>query len=124
VSYARVQQQRSTRSTRAALGDIGVLPGNTFFWTALGWYYLYAWAPGVGWDAGRWVRGSDLCAAANAALWGAGSQSVRAAWFAIWSHAKQKMVLYAPVGSANHPMCYFDDTMYAQGMHFPGEIVS
>lgn len=108
---------------------IGVNPGDMFYWSPDGWYFTYAWAPGLGWDVGRWYRGSELCDAAKArnwhvsardVVWSGGSSAV-AQWFAIWSDTLKRFAYFAPIDEV--ALCHDDIWAYASG-HTPGAVVS
>jgi hypothetical protein len=113
------------RWAAAGLGGMGTGLSDRFFWSPESWYYLYAWAPGAGWDMGRWLQGSDLCDAAKTARWGSSHGATGLAkWFAIWSDTTQKFVLFDQVGTFTEiAMCNYDAWMYAR-QHQPGEVVS
>lgn len=107
---------------------IGVSPGDKFYWSQDGWYFVYAWSPVIGWDNGKWLRGGQLCDAAKARnwhigtdiMWSAGSSAI-AQWFAIWSDALKKFTYFAPIDET--VVCHDDIWAYNAG-HSPGEVVS
>lgn len=79
----------------AALGDTA-LPGSNFYWNYDAWYYIYGWAPSSGWDAGKWVRGREICGAVGAS---------NATWFAVWSNTQQRMALFDSRANTDHAAC-------------------
>jgi hypothetical protein len=129
MSYARIVPPRWAA---AGLGGLGTGLGDRFYWSADAWYYLYAWAPGVGWDIGHWLQGRDLCDAYETARWGPGTvagagtpgQPGMAKWFAIWSDTRRKFVLFDDLGTFTKiAMCNYDAWLYSK-LHQPGEVVS
>jgi hypothetical protein len=73
-----------------------MISASGFYWDHDHWYYVFLWAPIVGWDAGRWIQGVDLCDYFS---------KTPSTWTAIFNWPAKQLVVFDAITNVSRPAC-------------------